>query len=390
MNFFLLFFLLVTTGFQGLMMITGTIGLFRLKNKPRPPLSSWPSISVIIPARNEASHIGKTLDSLLQQDYSGKWTILVIDDRSEDKTASIVTHYTQHHERISLLQIKDENPISPKKNALRKGILTATGDIIVTTDADCLYDKTWLTTLLSAMTDDVGLVAGPVFFYSERRPIPFWQRLQWLDYFMQTILAAGLIGVGRPCGGSACNIAFRKKIYMDLAYHHQMDTFVSGDDVLFIQAVATKTSWKVAYVINPSSIVQSASVESLSALWHQRLRWASKGRAYTWGLQLYLFGFYLYDFVLLAAPIYSIFCNESLYPIFLCWGLKLFFEFIPCVAGSYLLKEWSLLPYFIPCVLMQTLFAPILGFGALFLPFKWKNACYYQGQNKTGRTREST
>jgi len=54
-----------------------------------PALSEWPSVVAIVPARNEAETIGRVVTSLLHQDYSGKFHVVVVDDESEDSTASI-------------------------------------------------------------------------------------------------------------------------------------------------------------------------------------------------------------------------------------------------------------------------------------------------------------
>ena len=102
---------------------------------------SYPSLSVIIPARNEEATIGITLDYLLSQDYpKDRLQIIVVDDRSTDSTAAIVAECARNHSRIELVSLRECPPsMSPKKHALTQGIKHATGDIIVTTDADCSF-----------------------------------------------------------------------------------------------------------------------------------------------------------------------------------------------------------------------------------------------------------
>src|SRR5882762_2450968 len=53
------------------------------------PLASWPSVVVIVPARNEAEAIARTVTSLAKQDYPGEFHIIIVDDHSEDGTASL-------------------------------------------------------------------------------------------------------------------------------------------------------------------------------------------------------------------------------------------------------------------------------------------------------------
>src|SRR3984885_8226219 len=49
----------------------------------------WPAIVAVIPARDEAESVGRTIASLLQQDYLGEFSILLVDDQSRDGTAEI-------------------------------------------------------------------------------------------------------------------------------------------------------------------------------------------------------------------------------------------------------------------------------------------------------------
>jgi len=95
-----------------------------------------PLLSVIVPARDEESHIGPCLQSLLGQDYPN-FEIVVVDDRSSDRTAEIVEAMSQHDERIRLLRLT-ELPAgwAGKVHALWRGISVARGDYFCLTDAD--------------------------------------------------------------------------------------------------------------------------------------------------------------------------------------------------------------------------------------------------------------
>jgi hopene-associated glycosyltransferase HpnB len=50
---------------------------------------SWPAVTAIIPARDEAACVGETVASLLRQDYPGEFTVILVDDQSRDATASV-------------------------------------------------------------------------------------------------------------------------------------------------------------------------------------------------------------------------------------------------------------------------------------------------------------
>ncbi len=66
----------------------GFFWLTRMAPLPAPP-SHWPSVVAIVPARNEAAVVGMAVDSLLRQQYTGRFSIVLVDDHSEDGTSEI-------------------------------------------------------------------------------------------------------------------------------------------------------------------------------------------------------------------------------------------------------------------------------------------------------------
>jgi hopene-associated glycosyltransferase HpnB len=61
----------------------------RIENDAPPSPPSWPAVVAIVPARNEAAHVGDALRSLVTQDYPGALAVVLVDDHSEDDTAAI-------------------------------------------------------------------------------------------------------------------------------------------------------------------------------------------------------------------------------------------------------------------------------------------------------------
>ena len=117
-------------------------------------------ISVIIPARNEEENIGKLLSSLEKQSYPNHlFEVIVVDDHSTDSTASIVSR----HSFAKLIKLESDNINSYKKKAIEAGIASAAGDLIVTTDADCIVPENWLK-IISAFKENTKAVfiAAPV------------------------------------------------------------------------------------------------------------------------------------------------------------------------------------------------------------------------------------
>jgi hopene-associated glycosyltransferase HpnB len=62
------------------------------EDEPAPPdPASWPSVAVLVPARNEADLLPETLAAMRAQDYPGAWHLVVVDDRSTDATGDLAT-----------------------------------------------------------------------------------------------------------------------------------------------------------------------------------------------------------------------------------------------------------------------------------------------------------
>ncbi len=117
------------------------------------PLTDYPRIVAVVPARNEADSIAASLDSLLKQAYPGSFSIVLVDDNSEDATAEIARRLAQDHPG-SPLTILSGAPLphgwTGKLWAVRQGIAEAAKsnpDYLLLTDADIVYEPgvlSWL------------------------------------------------------------------------------------------------------------------------------------------------------------------------------------------------------------------------------------------------------
>lgn len=74
-------------------------------------LASWPSVIAVVPARNEADVINQSLSSLLNQDYPGSFSIILVDDHSEDGTSDVAISCGQKHPKGTELRIIRSDPL---------------------------------------------------------------------------------------------------------------------------------------------------------------------------------------------------------------------------------------------------------------------------------------
>ena len=111
-----------------------------------PQPEAWPSVAIVVPARNEAECIGESLGSLLRQDYPGPWTVILVDDDSSDGTAAVARRAADAGNGAGRLQIVAGQPLprgwTGKLWALKQGIdaaETRAPDFVLLTDADIAY-----------------------------------------------------------------------------------------------------------------------------------------------------------------------------------------------------------------------------------------------------------
>jgi cellulose synthase/poly-beta-1,6-N-acetylglucosamine synthase-like glycosyltransferase len=122
-----------------------------------------PSVTVLIPAFNEAKTIEATVRNKLAQHYPAELiNIIVISDESEDDTDAIVKKISEQDARVSLIR---QVPRQGKTAGLNLAMSKATGDIIIFSDANSHYDDNAIANLITCFSDpDVGYVTGKMIY----------------------------------------------------------------------------------------------------------------------------------------------------------------------------------------------------------------------------------
>lgn len=130
-----------------LLFARGAFWLNTERDEPAPPMpASWPRVVAVVPARNEAASIGESIRSLLRQDYPGDWSIVLVDDDSNDGTGDIARRAAGAD--ASRLTIVTSRTLPPgwtgKLWAVKQGIDAAMAmprppDYLLLTDADIVH-----------------------------------------------------------------------------------------------------------------------------------------------------------------------------------------------------------------------------------------------------------
>lgn len=235
-------------------------------------------VSIIVAARDEEENINKTIDDLIAQEYPKALTeIIIIDDHSTDRTAEIVLSYADRN--VKLIKLNEDRALnSYKKKAIQTAIDTCTGDLIITTDADCRMGPNWLTTIVKLYEEkNYKMISSPVAYFQEKS---FFERLQSLEFLYLIGLGASTIGNKRPSTCNGANLAYEKTTFYEVGGFQGIDDLASGDDELLLHKIAAKYPDQIGFLKNREAIVYTHAKENLGAFIQQRKRWASKSTRY--------------------------------------------------------------------------------------------------------------
>ncbi|MGW7315232.1 glycosyltransferase [Streptomyces sp. NPDC054854] len=128
---------------------------------PRTAPARWPSVAIVVPARDEAEVLPRSLPSLLAQDYPGAAEVVLVDDGSTDGTAALALRLAAEHPGLPLTVVSPGDPApgwTGKLWALRHGIAHARTsravepEYLLLTDADIAHAPDSLRELVAAAT----------------------------------------------------------------------------------------------------------------------------------------------------------------------------------------------------------------------------------------------
>ncbi|WP_329388705.1 glycosyltransferase [Streptomyces sp. NBC_01351] len=153
----------------------------RLPRRTAP--THWPSVAIVVPARDEAEVLPLSLPSLIAQDYPGEAEVVLVDDGSTDGTAALALRLAHEQPGLPLTVVSPGDPDpgwTGKLWALRHGIAHARAahpvepDFLLLTDADIAHEPDSLRELVAAATSaDLDLVSQ----MARLRVAGFWERL---------------------------------------------------------------------------------------------------------------------------------------------------------------------------------------------------------------------
>ena len=330
-----------------LQLVTGARGIACLEDLPLPEFQeSWPTVSLIVPARNEQRDIEEALRSLLKLDYPAL-EIIVINDRSSDRTGEILAKLADQFPDLLVVHVTElpEGWLG-KNHALYLGAERAHGELLLFTDADVVMNPSSLRRAVGYFLDrqvdhltmtpilhmpstllEAFVVTFTIFFSAYFRP---WK--------VRDPNSNAHVGIG------AFNL-IRSSTYRDIGTHEAI-RMRPDDDVKLGKLV--KLNGKKQDVVNGRGLLRVRWYHSLSELIEGLMKNAFSGADYRLGLVTFAS---LFAICFLAGPFVAVFLTTGL-PQWLFGAAVVLLLLTYVDAARSISARWWLAPLFPICTLL--------------------------------------
>ena len=264
----------------------------------RPYLPGRPSLSILVAARDEEENLPRCLEALRRQrGLPPGAEFLIANDHSTDGTADVIDAFARRDVRFRRVDVPPPTGVlRGKAHALHHAYRHATGDLLLTTDADCAPPPDWAAGLAAAFDERAGIVCG-VTLVAHRT---LFEAVQALDWLLGLTVAAAASRAGLPLTAMGNNLAFRGAAYEAVGGFPALPPSVTEDCMLF-HAVRRTSAWDVRLLLDARLANRTSALPSLRAAFRQRKRWARGGlQAAPWAGGLYAFLFLVHALLLVG------------------------------------------------------------------------------------------
>lgn len=329
-----------------------------------------PKVSVIIPARNEEKNIEEALTSFKNVNYPVEnYEIIVVNDRSTDKTKEKIEKMIKILPNVKLIDINDDKEkrnIPGKAGAVHIGVLNSQGEIIFVTDADCKVHPNWIKKLTKIYQDPrVGFVTS----FTNVQGSRLFDTIQAIEWIYMHTMAMGGVGLNQPLGCYGNNLTFRKEHYFAFGGYEKIPFSVTED--LALQKAFHRNNYKLHYLVDKETIVDTKPCESLKEYFHQHHRWARGGLNLGWRAAIFV----LSSFAIWAGLIYFSIIQDFLH-LALLLLIRILGDTLLLIPPIIILRKPKLLlfvPFAIPFFLIVELIIPFVIFKRKVY---WKNQIF--------------
>jgi len=294
------------------------------------------TVSVVIPYRNEAVHIKKLTQSLFSQDYPKELLeFIFIDDHSNDRSTTILESCCKSIKfECKILSLSEE---TGKKAALKKGVESSNGEVVLTSDADCTMGTLWVSSMINCIANpNKEFLIGPV---KLERGNSIFTALQQIEFAAVMACTSGSAILGKPISCNGANLGFTRSLYEKVKPYNSNLQVASGDDMFFL--FAAKNSLKnseIAFVSSPDALVKTQVISSLRGFISQRIRWVKKSRYFEdWDSKKFGLVLMMMNLLLFTQLMSSLVFDKLYWLVILSFFVKYFLD--TCLLFS--IRRWN-------------------------------------------------
>lgn len=340
-----------------------------------------PFVSIIIAARNEEAKIGACIKSVIRQTYPlHLFELLIVNDHSTDDTVAVIQSFGKNNIRVIHLADHVDNEVvnSYKKKSIETALGYARGELIITTDADCIVPEKWLETMVAFYKEkDPVFIAAPVLFNGPSAQDSFIKKCLKVFQSLDFMTLQGITGasVSRKFHGmcNGANLAYEKKVFYAVNGFEGIDAIASGDDMLLMHKIQSRYPERIRFIKSPDVIVKTRPAETLNAFMNQRIRWASKADKYSdKKITAVLLLVYLLNAWMLILGIASFFSLSVFYIFLISFFIKVFAELFFLFPVADFFGKKKLLRWFVLAQPFHILYTLVAGWLGQFGSFRWK------------------
>ena len=356
--------------------LIGWVKFNRTTVKEPSRIRSQPFISVIIPVRNESAHIQDCLRSVMVQNYPQHlYEIIVIDDYSTDETYTLARDV----ERDNLLVLSlaryfgdAAEKVPNKKKALTIGVKNAKGELIITTDGDCIMGENWLSTMVRYYQQhSFRFLTGPVMLKPAKGLLGLFQQV---DVMNMLGITGGTIANSYPTMCNGANLLYEKKAFIGVDGYKGNTDIPTGDDIFLMQKIEMAFPDSIGFVKERDACVYSRPESTFADFVAQRVRWTSKSTAFQKkSVTAILMFAYLFNLlILIFIPIAFEKFEMAWLPLAIAFGTKFVLDFAFNIAVAIFFRKkvlLLLLPVFEPLHIIYIVCIGVLGLSG---KYTWK------------------
>jgi cellulose synthase/poly-beta-1,6-N-acetylglucosamine synthase-like glycosyltransferase len=328
-------------------------------------------VAVIIPFRNEVKNLPKLMKSLSGLNYPSELLeIILVNDHSNDHPHEVISSFEDSFPfKIMVLNLPPK--MKAKKQAIHAGIQHADAEIIITSDADCIFPEDWIEKMQAPFDHDhIQMVSGSVVFKADN----LLSRIFQMEFAPLIGVGAVSLEMGKAVMANGANLAFRKDTYISLQPFQDNWDIPGGDDVFLLKKM--NAAYPESIFFQKKTVVETLAPNSVNDFYRQRRRWTAKWSASSSLLDalpaLGVWGFHL---LFITSIFYSLFTAQFHYllPVLI---LKLIAEgvFIYRILKSQ--SQRFSISIFILLQLIYSFYVVIFGLLANFGRYNWKEREY--------------